>query len=64
MLRLSGEGKVVRTDTGMDNKVLLVLRSTSPSSKKICQPLTVWNSVKVNDIMKSDNDLMILPPYI
>ena len=64
MLSLSEEGRVVWIDTGLDDNILLVLRSTSPSSKKICQPLTVWNSVKINDIMKSDNDLMILPPCI
>ena len=53
------ERMVVEAGIGQDDNLLLVLRSTSQSSKKLCQPLTSWNSVQIHDIMKSDNDLMI-----
>ena len=59
MLSFCEERIVVEAATNLDDNLLLVLRSTSQSSKKTCQPLTSWNSVQINDIMKSDSDLMI-----
>ena len=59
MLSFCEERIVVEAVIKLDDNLLLVLCSTSQSSKKVCQPLTSWNSVQINDIMKSDNDLMI-----